>query len=559
LLSTKSIMSWKSDLLVKAGGEFTLIWRLAHDKANKKASLNAAIIDLDISAKCEALLKYQPTGNPNADEARNKMSLYLLAVLQHGIVIAFARKTDIVLRKLTEAWKLFQPLQNKKITKRKSEATGGKTKRARRNTIAALQTQEEAEEEEQLIDLRNLPVEPVSGRFQVQDVRQITLNEYDERPQGFFEPDYRDIENMMQFEAEQLSETSREAIDSILARPGSPHASINEEMQSLFAELVDGMDMRMAALSPHQHLPLAIDAFESNYLDPRNETDQQIPMEIDQPQTFLNGIAVLDPSLQLPTLDKNEILNDISAEKSKEPAVQRKRRIRNLIVDERIEITDAQVRRNLENTRDICLTRQIPENVIKPPTAHDLLAPFTHFLPYRIEERYEVSAVVEPREEPMEEFERLELPPPEFDFQEPVIDVTRPESVAEVARQSSNMPFNDIEQPQEFPQIDQVEQVDQIEQPPQVAMDQIQFYDPIQVDEQQEQVENPLPLPPLDGNLRIMASKNGRDRTEFMEFADRTSKTTLARDFVNLLYLLKHRVIRVEQNVAYGPINVETV
>jgi len=561
-------MFWKTDLLVKTGGEFTLIWLLAHDKANKKAALNAAITDLDISAKCEALLKYQPTGKLNAEEVRNKMSLYLLAVLQHGIVIAFARKTDLVLRKLVEAWKFFQPLQNKKVTKRKSEVIGGKTKRGRRNTMAALQTPDEVEEEQQLIDLRNLPAEPVSDRFRVQDIRQITLNEYDEQPQGFFEPDVRDLQHMMQFDPEQLSEASREVADNIFSRPGSHAASVNEEMQSLFAELVDGMDMDMIALDPLQrNLTRNTDGFESNYLELRNDTDQQLPMEpmeIDQPQAFSNGLAVLDPSLQLPALNEDEIMSEISADRSVEPVVQRRRRIRNLIVDERTELTDAQVRRNLENTRDICLARRIPANVIKPPTARDLLAPVTHFLPYRIEERYEVPAVVEPREEPMEEFERLELPPPELDFQEPAVDITRPESAAEIARRSSNIPFRALEQSQELAPMD-INQVDQVEQPPRVTMDQTQFYEPSreelsQVIEQQDQVQNLLPLPPSDENLlrRINASKHGRERTEFMDFADRTSKTTLARDFVNLLHLLKRRVVRVEQNVAYGPINVET-
>jgi hypothetical protein len=125
------------------------------------------------------------------------MSLYLLAILQHGIVIAFARKTDFALRKflihieiiftivccldkLEDAIKkLFTPQIQKQPSKRKAVEDGQtKTKRTRRTTTAtALEpVQEEVEGEEQLIDLRNLPTEEISDRLRVGDLRQVYFN-----------------------------------------------------------------------------------------------------------------------------------------------------------------------------------------------------------------------------------------------------------------------------------------------------------------------------------------------------------------------------------------------
>jgi len=622
-------MFFSIPILIRNGGEFTIIWQLAHGKATK--AIQNEVAQLNITAKCEELIKYLPTGQLTATEVRNKMSLYLLGVLQYGIVVAFARKTDIVLQDLTTAIKLFKTTIPKTPAKRKStdagKTTTKKTRRSKAATLAPITEEEEGEE--QLIDLRNLPVEEISDRYRVGDMRQITLDEYDQQQPSFFEPDLRNFEDMMMLELEERSETSREAGD--IPPPNRLDDTRMAEMQNLFAELVDGLDLEMVALDPlvqRHNLSMAIDAeaptpqmqaeIEEQHplpppIEPTLETtdvfgaDQHMEVELQEPEPPQVEPMEVDPSFQLPELNETQIREEIAEESTVQPQRARRRRVRNLIVDQRTEFTDADIRRNMENTDDICLDRRLPPLVQKLPTVAELFAPYPIYMPKFAAEQLgpffkgAAEAALENLRQRQEATAREEEP--EIARQpSPARSVGRPSTVPEAARRDTS-PIH-FDEPV-VPEAELTYQQDAVPPPsparfeepplpehqftaPEIIPSPPRFEEPPMADAEVARHET-IPSPArsvgrqtimpedvprdfdfyespteADASLasilgRIKAVQTDEAPVEFLKFANKSSKAAVSRDFIDLLYLLKHRKVTAEQQETYGPIMVQVV
>lgn len=116
----------------------------------------------------EALLKYCPMGQ--AAQMRNTLSLYTLGVLQYGIVVAFARKTELTLRKIDEVVNtIFKPPAVQKVP-----AKRGKRQNKRDKPDEDL----DGGPDEQLIDLSKLPTAKIGDRYCVKDLRQVISYRY---------------------------------------------------------------------------------------------------------------------------------------------------------------------------------------------------------------------------------------------------------------------------------------------------------------------------------------------------------------------------------------------
>ncbi|KAI6215139.1 Meiotic recombination protein REC8-like protein [Aphelenchoides besseyi] len=118
-------MFYSFGLLVKSGGEYATFWQLAHDELKKVSRED--LLDIDIKAKCQALERYLSTEALSAAELKNKMSLYLLADLRYGIVVAHARKTDLVEGDLKAAIASIPPSLLKLQTTQTRSNIGGRT------------------------------------------------------------------------------------------------------------------------------------------------------------------------------------------------------------------------------------------------------------------------------------------------------------------------------------------------------------------------------------------------------------------------------------------------
>ncbi|KAI6179710.1 Meiotic recombination protein rec8 [Aphelenchoides besseyi] len=584
-------MFYSFGLLVKSGGEFAIVWRLAHDGL-KKVSRDD-VLGIDIQAKCQALERYLPTGAFSAAEVKNKMSLYLLAVLQYGIVVAHARKTDFVLRDLKAAIALMQPsfLKPQKAQKRMSMGGGGagpsRRKRARRSNMHAIQEEPEEEEAvqpaEDFLDM-NLPSDaetdlPMRNEF------------------GFEQPNIDDYLNMLELASNQGSENSRDA-------PGG--TDMPPEMAALYEELASGIDFTMATLEPHHRREIDLTTTLPGEMQAEDQislvhADGDVHMEdVEEPRgplnlDFASAIDSIDGNLHdsfnLPTLTEEELHQ--AEEEVQAAEVQnrrtRRRRERRLIVDEQAEMTDLQMRRNLQSTDDICVVRNPPNNFKKIPTVEELWTPFPRFIPSCRDEFPEMfnaatEAVLERVRQSIggNDFAQEAR---EIDFETSIINdqpfeaepnqQNEPDEFAEplnptpleIARRSSmrsreysletrgplqpliqDLVYNDtiINETTNEPVFDEF-------QDEQLGADVYEVLD----------ITMPRPLSPL-GELdegakelcqRIRTHKSANAPVVFQSICGRT-KVGRARDFSNLLVLLKHRKFKAQQSQAYGPIQV---
>ena len=80
--------------------------------------------------------------------------------------------------------------------------------------------------------------------------------------------------------------------------------------------------------------------------------------------------------MRLPELNEDELQDDIEEQRpTAAPAPRRIRRRLNLIVDTRTELTDDEIRKNLDNHGDTCVCRQVQPALKKVPNVRELMAP----------------------------------------------------------------------------------------------------------------------------------------------------------------------------------------
>jgi hypothetical protein len=172
--------------------------------------------------------------------------------------------------------------------RRATDKEGGKGKRTRK-TAAVLAP---IDEEETLIDLSKLPTKGVSNRLRVSDIRQVTIIQLYFKKLSFRLPSmstislrkislsrtfvifrtwckYLFIVTFHSFcfsqmeDLDQGLENLREIVN------GSRAASIHEDLQSLYAELVNEMGFTMTELEPERpniDVSLAIHKFKINFM-----------------------------------------------------------------------------------------------------------------------------------------------------------------------------------------------------------------------------------------------------------------------------------------------------
>ncbi|KAI6221328.1 Meiotic recombination protein rec8 [Aphelenchoides fujianensis] len=597
-------MFYSFQLLIKTGGEFAVIWKLAHDGL-KKVSRDD-VLAIDIRSKCEALERYLPTGQFSAAEVKNKMSLYLLAVLQYGIVVAHARKTDFVLRDLKAAFAIMKPsfAKEQRAQKRTSNVEAPVRRKKPRKSTALQPIAEEAEDEEEDVNMSMAVDQLPDGRPSpyVRDLREITMQEVDDRPLhdfGFEHPNIDDYLNMMELQSNHGSEHSRDAFTS--QRP----SDLPPDLQVLYDQLEAENDFTMATLDPrmeHREVDLTttvhdlgMDGQPSMVEDGLHVGDEPMQLDVGEQMPVdpeLDPESQLNDSFHLPTLTEEELQQAEADARATAAANRRPRRQRQkrLIVDEQVEMTDVSSALPFcSNPRFLafswrsaatCSSRRTsawsgrPPAFKAPPGLAELFGPFPCYIPFGQDELRSIFEAatemalenVRGRQAEEEEAEQsqleLEQPAvPDF-FEQPMpAEVTdgfpeaeRELSAEEIARRSGVDFVPAHEQPSldaHGPSLPFVPEL--VTHPdPELA----EAYEVVNITHR-----SPSPPTEMDAaaeNLlqRIQRKKGAGPSVAFHSVCGKT-KSRGARDFVNLLFLLKRRLVTAQQAKPFGPILVQ--
>ncbi|CAD5214919.1 unnamed protein product [Bursaphelenchus xylophilus] len=597
-------MFYSLNILKRKNAQFYLIWKLAHNGNVSKKEVE----NVDIEKYCQDLRSYIPTGSSKdvRNEVKTKMSLYLLSILYYGIVVTHHKKVEAFLSKLEHFLDSLKPqivVQIKKRPPLLEEQEETRPKKRRRHL--------------QMLEFEGDPLSILTHDEYRELNRQITLpDDIHDRPLDAEEFMQELIRDMYQDPQQNLDSLLPEV-------PPFVQEEIIQEHEMQFPQererSYDG-EVKYNSLMDFE-MPTYQEARDwNNFLDTVNQpslfeldagplrTENSVDISIDGNYEFLESSnRIVLP--QIETAPRNTTGR-------RNPPARRPRRHARIIYDEKTSLDDDEIANGLQDFFDCIEPLKRPSKAVKSGVPR--LFQMTSNLPEYVLDKYEevldraelgelrqllndisrlstpVNGRLSPKEErnipeepipevqhemgmqfPAEEqvhpYENVENVPPQDELQ---IQMENLDEIEERRRSSIGPSFYHRSSELEQPQLDVIDEsrLNDENIPPghpaivqgekTLTRQQTIFESPTQERAREERnihLNSPSETR-FDLHRRIYEKAHSQPVVHLDEvFTDPQSTREKARDFSNLLWLLKEQKLESEQDEPYGRIKLMSV